>query len=156
MKSTSSKTFDAVKSPDIKGYRADQSMIGTQTVTQDSDNIEKTVKYTAQQQKITVNYIDDDANGKVLHTDNLTGLSGETADYATANEINTLTGQHYVLVSDDTKGQKPVYDDDVYQNQVFNVHVKHATHSISDSRTVTDTVHYQAADGSQVPSDHLV
>ena len=156
MKNADSKTFDGVKSPEIKGYRADQSEIGTQTVTQDSDNIEKTVKYTAQQQTITVNYIDDDAAGKVLHTDVKTGLSNETADYTTANEINTLAGQHYVLVSDDTKGQKPIYDDDVYQNQVFNVHVKHATHSISDSRTVTETIHYQADDGSQVPSDHLV
>lgn len=156
MKSTSSKTFDAVKSPEVKGYQADQSEIGTQTVTQDSDNIEKTVKYTAQQQKITVNYIDDDAAGKVLHTDVETGLSNETADYTTANEISILAGQHYVLVSDDTKGQKPVYDDDTDTDQVFNVHVKHATHSISDSRTVTETVHYQAADGSQVPNDHVV
>lgn len=155
MRSTSSKTFDAVKSPEIKGYQADQSEIGTQTVTQDSDNIEKTVTYTAQQQKITVNYIDDDADGKVLHTDNLTGLSGETANYTTANEISTLADQHYVLVSDDTKGQKPVYDDDADADQVFNVHVKHAIHSISDSRTVTETVHYQAADGSQVPNDHV-
>ena len=155
MKSTSSKTFDAVKSPDIKGYRADQSEISSQTVTQDSNNIEKTVKYFSQSQKMTINYIDDDAAGKVLHTDVKTGLSGETADYTTANEINTLTGQHYVLVSDDTKGQKPVYDDDVDRDQVFNVHVKHATRSISDSRTVTETVHYQAADGSQVPSDHV-
>lgn len=156
MKSTSSKTFDAVKSPEIKGCQADQSEIDAQTVTQDSDNIEKTVKYTAQQQKITVNYIDDDAAGKVLHTDVETGLSNETADYTTANEISILAGQHYVLVSDDTKGQNPVYDDDVDEDQVFNVHVKHATHSISDSRTVTETVHYQAADGSQVPNDHVV
>ena len=155
MKATDSKTFDAVKSPEIKGYQADQSEIGTQTVTQDSNNIEKTVKYTAQQQKMTINYIDDDAAGKVLHTDVKTGLSNETADYTTANEISTLAGQHYVLVSDDTKGQKPVYDADVNEDQVFNVHVKHATHSISDSRTVTETVHYQAADGSQVPNDHL-
>ena len=155
MKSTSSKTFDAVKSPDIKGYRADQSEIGTQTVTQDSNNIEKTVKYFSQQQRMTINYIDDDAAGKVLQSVVKTGLSGETADYTTANEINTLKGQHYVLVSDDTKGQKPVYDDDVDRDQVFNVHVKHATHSISDSRTVTETVHYQATDGSQVPSDHV-
>lgn len=156
MKSTDSKTFDAVKSPEIKGYRVDQNEIGSQTVTQDSDNIEKTVKYTAQQQKITVNYIDDDAAGKILHTDNLTGLSGETANYTTANEISTLVDQHYVLVSDDTKGQKPVYDDDADEDQVFNVHVKHATHSINDSRTVTETVHYQATDGSQVANDHLV
>ena len=156
MKSTNSKTFDAVKSPDIKGYRADQHEIGTQTVTQDSNNIEKTVKYFSQSQRMTINYIDDDAAGKVLQSVVKTGLSGETADYTTANEINTLKGQHYVLVSDDTKGQKPVYDDDVDRNQVFNVHVKHATHSISDSRTVTETVHYQAADGSQVPSDHVV
>lgn len=155
MKSTGSKTFDAVKSPEIKGYQADQSEIGTQTVTQDSNNIEITVKYKSQQQKMTVKYIDDDAAGKVLHTDDLTGLSNETADYTTANEINTLADQHYVLVSDDTKGQKPVYDDDANADQVFNVHVKHATHSISDSRTVTETVHYQAADGSQVPNDHV-
>ena len=156
MKNIDSKTFDAVKSPEIKGYQADQSEIGSQTVTQDSNNIEKTVKYTARQQKMTINYIDDDAAGKVLHTDVKTGLSNETADYTTANEISTLAGQHYVLVSDDTKGQKPVYDTDVDEDQVFNVHVKHATHSISDSRTVTETVHYQAADESQVPSDHLV
>ena len=156
MKATDSKTFDAVKSPEIKGYQADQSEIGSQTITQDSNNIEKTVKYTAQQQKMTINYIDDDAAGKVLHTDVKTGLSNETADYTTANEISTLAGQHYGLVSDDTKGQKPVYDADVDADQVFNVHVKHATHSISDSQTVTETVHYQATDGSQVPNDHLV
>ena len=154
-KSTSSKTFDAVTSPEIKGYRADQSEISSQTVTQDSNNIEKTVKYFSQSQRMTINYIDDDAAGKVLQFVVKTGLSGETADYTTANEISVLTGQHYVLVSDDTKGQKPVYDDDVDRDQVFNVHVKHATHSISDSRTVTETVHYQAADGSQVPSDHV-
>ena len=150
-----SKHFDAVDSPQVMGYPSSQAQIAAQKVTQDSDNIEKTVKYTAQQQKITVNYVDDDAAGKILHTDSLTGLSNETADYTTANEINTLTGQHYVLVSDDTKGQKPVYDDDADNDQVFNVHVKHATHNISDSRTVTETVHYQAADGSQVPNDHL-
>ena len=156
MKATDSKTFDAVKSPEIKGYQVDQSEIGSQTVTQDSNNIEKTVKYFSQSQKMTINYIDDDAAGKVLHTDAKTGLSNETADYTTANEISTLAGQHYVLVSDDTKGQQPVYDADVDADQVFNVHFKHATHSISDSRTVTETVHYQAADGSQVPNDHLV
>ena len=156
MKSTNSKILDAVESPNIKGYRADQSEIGYQIVTQDSNNIEKTVKYFSQSQKMTINYIDDDAAGKVLHSDVKTGLSNETADYTTANEISVLTGQHYVLVSDDTKGQKPVYDDDVDRDQVFNVHVKHATHSISDSRTVTETVHYQATDGSQIPSDHVV
>ena len=153
--STGSKSFDAVDSPQITGYLASQVQIAAQNVTQDSNNIDITVKYMSQQQKMTINYIDDDADGKVLHTDNLTGLSGETANYTTANEINTLTGQHYVLVSDDTKGQKPVYDDDADTDQVFNVHVKHATHSISDSRTVTETVHYQAADGSQVPNDHV-
>ena len=152
---TDNKSFDAVDSPQITGYLASQTRIAAQNVTQDSDNIEITVKYKSQQQKMTVKYIDDDAAGKVLHTDSLTGLSHETADYTTANEINALTGQHYVLVSDDTKGQKPVYDDDADTDQVFNVHVKHATHSISDSRTVTETVHYQAADGSQVPNDHV-
>ncbi|MFR0593373.1 mucin-binding protein [Limosilactobacillus mucosae] len=152
---TDNKNFAAVDSPQITGYLASQAQIAAQNVTQDSNNIEKTVKYRSQQQKMTVKYIDDDAAGKVLHTDSLTGLSNETADYTTANEINALTGQHYILVSDDTKGQKPVYDDDADKDQVFNVHVKHATHSISDSRTVNETVHYQAADGSQVPNDHL-
>lgn len=40
-------SFDAVKSPELKGYTPDQAEIGTQTVTGDSSDLDFTVVYTA-------------------------------------------------------------------------------------------------------------
>ncbi|MFR0515351.1 mucin-binding protein, partial [Limosilactobacillus mucosae] len=55
----SSKTFGAVKSPVIAGYTADQAEVAAQTVTPDSQNIVKTVYYTADTQEAAINFYDE-------------------------------------------------------------------------------------------------
>ena len=77
-------TFEAVKSPTISGYTPDKQQIDSRTVqvTNDNygDNFDKTftVTYKADQQKITVNYIDDTTK-TTLSSKSLTGDSGADA-----------------------------------------------------------------------------
>lgn len=98
-------------------------------------------------QKVLINYVDDDDNQKVIKTDMLTGKTGET------QKIDIVTPDNYVLV--DPAANPSEYTFLASDNKPITIHLKHATHSISDSRTVTETVHYQSTDGSQVPSDHV-
>ncbi|MFR0515346.1 mucin-binding protein, partial [Limosilactobacillus mucosae] len=58
-KQADSKTFGAVKSPVIAGYTADQAEVAAQTVKPDSQNINKTVYYTADTQEAAINFYDE-------------------------------------------------------------------------------------------------
>ena len=143
-----SQTFATVKSPTIPGYTPDQTAIDGVTVNADSPaQTEKTVIYTANAQKATVTYIDD-TTGKTLDTKSLTGNSDTQSDYTTKDAIKQYTDQHYVLVSDDTKGQPITFDHDDKNDQAFEVHLKHgtthtnATDENAEQKTVTETIHY--------------
>ncbi|MGN1284344.1 MAG: hypothetical protein ACI4TY_03490, partial [Candidatus Limosilactobacillus intestinavium] len=136
-----SQTFAAVTSPTIAGYTADQAQIDKQAVSAGDQDIVKTVTYTADQQPITVNYIDD-VTGDTLFTKHLQGASGTSANYNTKAQINDYIKQHYTLVSDDTKGADLVYDTDSSKEQVYNVHLTHATQDATDSKTIHETIHY--------------
>ena len=111
-----------------------------------------TVVYTANTQKATVTYIDD-TTGKTLETKPLTGNSDTQSDYTTKDTIKKYTDQHYVLVSDDTKGQPITFDHDDKSDQTFVVHLKHDTQDANDSRTKTLIVHYQYADKNKAADD---
>ena len=111
-----------------------------------------TVVYTANTQKATVTYIDD-TTGKTLETKPLTGNSDTQSDYTTKDTIKKYTDQHYVLVSDDTKGQPITFDHDDKSDQTFVVHLKHGTQDANDSRTKTLIVHYQYADKNKAADD---
>ena len=139
-------TFVAVPSPVIEGYTPDQSKIGVINVVPTSQSIEKTVTYTADAQKLTVNFIDD-TTGKTLKTVNKTGYSDESADYDTKSDIQDLISKHYDLVSDQTNGKRLVFDHDDNIDQHYEVHLSHHTHPINEQHTITETVHYQYADG---------
>src|SRR5699024_5134597 len=117
-------TFTAVPSPVIEGYTPDQSEIGAINVVPTSQNIEKTVTYTADSQKLTVNFIDD-ATGKTLKTVNKIGYSDEAADYNTTSDIKDFISKHYDLVSDATNGADLVFDHNDGVDQVYNVHFTH-------------------------------
>ena len=148
-----SQTFATVKSPTIPGYTPDQTAIDGVTVNADSPaQTEKTVIYTANAQKATVTYIDD-TTGKTLDTKSLTGNSDTQSDYTTKDAIKQYTDQHYVLVSDDTKGQPITFDHDDKSDQTFVVHFKHGTQDANDSRTKTLIVHYQYADKNKAADD---
>ena len=148
-----SQSFTAVKSPEKAGYTPDIATIEAQTVTPSSKNIEKTVVYKADQQKATVKYIDD-TTGKTLQTKDLTGPSDSDSGYNTNDTITYYKGQNYELVSDSTKGNNVVFDHDDSTDQTYEVHLTHNTTPISDSKTITETIHYVDEQGNKVFDDH--
>lgn len=155
-----SQSFDAVSSPKIDGYTADQATIDAQNVTANDSNIVKTVTYTKAnpdnpqegQTTITIQYVDQDDNGRVIKTDTKTGKIGDDSQYTTASELQTLRNQGYVLVSDSTKGQSIKFPD---QNQTYVVTMKHGTKQVSQNKKITETIHYVYEDGSQAAPDHV-
>ena len=151
---TDSKRFDAVQSPEVKGYTPDTDQIAAVTVNPDSQNVDRTVTYAPDVQKLDVKFIDDSDNGKVLKTVAKSGATNADAGYNTQSDIDSYKSQHYVLVSDSSNGQALKFDDQTGTDQHYEVHLKHNTHAISEHHTVNETVHYAAADGSKVPADH--
>ncbi len=141
-----------------------------------SQNI--TVKYTADDQKATVTYVDD-KTGKTLKVDNLNGATNAKSGYTTKSAIDTYTGLGYILVSDDTNGSEIVFDNDDAVDQAFTVHLSHGTITVTpenpgkpgepinpgegsanypdgtDKAGLTDTVNrtitYVMSDGSKAP-----
>lgn len=142
-----SQTFDEIKSPAISGYTPNQVAINNIDVSADSPALtEKTVIYSADKQKIAINYIDDTAH-KTLRTINIVGTSDSNSGYITKQVIARYLKQHYDLVSDDTNGEELVFDHDSNINQVYNVHLTHHTHAINDQVAKSEVVHYVYADG---------
>ena len=135
----STETFPEVNTPHINGYTADQSKIDAQNVDGTSQDIVKTVVYKANDQKIFVHYIDDDFNGKDLHTDPLVGKSNTAANYTTGDAIKNYLNQGYDLVSDDTHGQAIRYDADDEHDQTYNVHLKHHISDVTDPKLLNAT-----------------
>ena len=151
---TATHQFVLVQSPQISGYTPSDSTIQAMTVSPTSDNIVRTVTYNADAQKITVTFIDDTDNGKILKTVTKTGVTNAAAGYSTATDIQNYEGQHYVLVSDNTNGQALKFDNNDSVDQQYEVHFKHATQPTSDFKIVTETIHYVYADGRPAAADH--
>nr|CCC03122.1 putative mucin binding protein [Limosilactobacillus reuteri subsp. suis] len=157
-KQADSKTFDAVKSPVIAGYTADQAEVAAQTVTPDSQNINKTVYYTADTQEAAINFYDETGH-KLLdnQTIHLTGKTGEKVDRTQADQtLADLVKQGYVLDKENTAKAFPadaVYDNNDQTPQEFTIYLKHgtthtdATSSKADQKTVSETIHYVYKDG---------
>lgn len=150
---TDNDTFAAVTSPAIEGYTPDKHSLSAQTVSPADNDIDLTVTYAADPQKITVNYIDD-VTGRTLKTDKLTGWSDKNSGYSTNQTIGEYLEQHYQLVSDDSQGQELVYDHDSVADQVYNVHLTHATQPVSDVVDKHETIHYVYTDGRQALPDY--
>ena len=152
-KQADNKTFDAVKSPAIAGYTADQAEVAAQTVKPDSQNINKTVYYTADTQEAAINFYDE-TDHKLLdkQTIHLTGKTGEKVDRTQADKtLADLEKQGYVLDEDNTKLGFPAdvaYDNDDAKPQEFTIYLKHgmthtdATDKNAEQKIVTETIHY--------------
>ncbi len=111
--------FKAVDTPTIEGYTPDKTQVKATTVKPGDNNIVQTVTYNADQQKITVNYIDDTTK-TTMSSKNLTGDSGAAANYTTKSTIDNYLKEHYQLVSDETNGQDLVFDNNDKVDQVYN------------------------------------
>ena len=147
-------TFTEVPTPKKAGYTPDKSSVPATVVHPSDHNQTITVTYTPDTQKVIVTFIDDTDSGKILKTVTKTGPTNSRIDYTTGDDINTYKGQHYVLVSDQTRGQSITFDTDTNADQRYEVHLKHGTHQINDHRTITETVHYKMTDGTTAPADH--
>ena len=139
-------TFAAVTSPTITGYTADKPIVAAvEGITGDSDDIEKTVVYTANQEKAQVRYIDD-TTGETLETKELTGDYNTTDAYRTAETIKKYTDKNYELVSDNYPADGVTYNT-TYQK--FEVHLRHKTAPVEETKTVTETIKYVYENGDQ-------
>jgi LPXTG-motif cell wall-anchored protein len=92
---------------------------------------------TYEPQKATVTYYDDTDNKKILKSDSLEGDSNSVASfkdgtpYTTKSSIEYYENKGYEFVSDNTNGQKVVFDNDSSVDQSYEVHLKHGTVTVT-------------------------
>ena len=164
-KQADNKTFDAVKSPAIAGYTADQAEVAAQTVKPDSQNINKTVYYTADTQEAAINFYDETDHKQLDdQTIHLTGKTGEKISHTEADQTLAKLEKLGYVVDQNTFADNATYDNDTQAPQEFTIYLKHDTTHTSttdekaDQKTVTETIHYVYKDGikagSTVAADH--
>ena len=115
-------------------------------------NLNVTIPYTLTE-NITVNYIDD-TTGKTLESKSLSGKPNTEANYSTKATVDKYVAQNYVLVSDPTNQESLSFDnDELPNNQNYEVHFKHGIAPLSNQKTITETIHYIYEDGSPAAND---
>lgn len=129
----STEAFNKVAVPKLDGFTSDQTEINAITVNGESPDIVKTVTYRANNQKITVKYIDDTTKS-VLATKELTGKSNTDAGYNTQDTIKVYVNSGYDLVSDNTQGQALRFDSKDTLDQNYEVHLKHHISNVTDPK----------------------
>ena len=176
-----SQKFDDVVTPVITGYTPDQDKVIGQTANFETGDRKVTVTYLPDVQLGHINYIDDNT-GKTLTRDNFSGRTNEHEDYTPIDRIQEFENKGYELVSNDYPDGGFNFDDNDQQDQVFNVHLKHGTTTVTPDnpghpgepvdpknpegpkypngteldqvkRTGTQTIHYVGA-GDKTPADN--
>ncbi|WP_174721074.1 mucin-binding protein [Streptococcus periodonticum] len=154
----STETFPEVVSPKVDGYTPDKATVAAvEQITGDSADIEETVTYKADKQKVTYTIIDDTAQKTLKDKEVLTSGGSDTPLPDSAREkydlmVNAYLAQGYELVS---KEQLPAkFDLDSNHDQNVVVHLKHGTTDIQESKDVNLTVRYHGA-GGQTPEDKV-
>ena len=142
---TPSQNFNDVQTPIVQGYTPDRAVVSDKNIGHDHQNIVEHVVYNPDAQHMTITYIDD-TTGATLHTDNLNGVSDQDAKYTTGDIIKQYNEQHYKLVSDSTNGQDLIFDHDDNADQTYEVHFVHNTHTINQTTSPKQTIHYVYAD----------
>ncbi|WP_422125690.1 mucin-binding protein [Streptococcus anginosus] len=151
-------TFPEVVSPKIDGYTPDKATVAAvEQITGDSADIEETVTYKADKQKVTYTIIDDTAQKTLKDKEVLTSGGSDTPLPDSAREkydliVNAYLAQGYELVSKEQLPAKFDLDSSYDQNVV--VHLKHGTTDIQESKAVNLTVRYHGA-GEQTPEDKV-
>ena len=154
----STRTFPEVVSPKVDGYTPDKATVAAvEQITGDSADIEETVTYKADKQKVTYTIIDDTAQKTLKDKEVLTSGGSDTPLPDSAREkydlmVNAYLAQGYELVSKDQLPAK--FDLDSSHDQNVVVHLKHGTTDIQESKDVNLTVRYHGA-GEQTPEDKV-
>ncbi|WP_411814970.1 mucin-binding protein [Lactobacillus delbrueckii] len=171
---SAAQSFDAVTSPELKGYTADKAQIDKQTVNGDSKDLEFTVTYTKNAPTITtekktvnetVSYVDQ--NGHVVaqpHTDSVDFTRQVSTDAVTGEKTygSWSADQSFAAVtSPELKGytadkaqiDKQTVNGDSKDLEFTVTYTKNAPTITTEKKTVNETIHYQGA-GNQTPADH--
>ena len=157
-----SQSYKALTSPTIAGYTPSETVVKRSSNSDAEQGPTLTVIYTADAQKVHVQYIDDGETDKLLRQDDLDGYTDETIPYSTAEGIKKFEGDGYELFKDNfPAGEK--FDNDDANDQTYTVIFKHhrenvdPNHSSADgtkgTKTLTETVHYKYADGTKAAED---
>ena len=125
-----SQKFDDVVTPVITGYTPDKDKVAGQTANFETGDRKVTVTYLPDVQLGHINYIDDNT-GKTLTRDNFSGRTNEHEDYTPIDRIQEFENKGYELVSNDYPDGGFNFDDNDQQDQVFNVHLKHGTTTVT-------------------------
>ncbi len=101
-----------------------------------------------------VRYIDVDNKDEVVHTDNVTGKSGEKIAYTTETVLKSLIEKGYLLQKDGFPTDA-TFDTDETKVQDYTVLLKHKITVKKDvPKVVERTIHYVFADGTKASEDH--
>ena len=156
-----SQSYKALTSPTIAGYTPSETVVKRSSNSDAEQGPTVTVIYTADAQKVHVQYIDGETD-KLLRQDDLDGYTDETIPYSTAEGIKKFEGDGYELFKDNfPAGEK--FDNDDKTDQTYTVVFKHhrenvdPNHSSADgtkgTKTLTETVHYKYANGTTAAKD---
>nr|WP_317315413.1 YSIRK-type signal peptide-containing protein [Limosilactobacillus mucosae] len=156
-----SQSYKALTSPTIAGYTPSETVVKRSSNSDAEQGPTLTVIYTADAQKVHVQYIDGETD-KLLRQDDLDGYTDETIPYSTAEGIKKFEGDGYELFKDNfPAGEK--FDNDDANDQTYTVIFKHhrenvdPNHSSADgtkgTKTLTETVHYKYANGTKAAED---
>ncbi|MCG0592762.1 Mucus-binding protein, LPXTG-motif cell wall anchor [Lactiplantibacillus plantarum] len=144
--------YTTVTSPVIIGYTADRARVtGNDAVTSAAQPTNIIVTYAINAEKATVTYVDVTMD-KTLATVSLTGDYQTSSDYRTANTIADYSNQGYVLVRDSYPVSGAIFNDDGVVHSYL-VQLAHVTTATTETKTITQTVHYQSTTGTQLHDD---
>lgn len=144
--------YTTVTSPVIIGYTADRARVtGNDAVTSAAQPTNIIVTYALNAEKATVTYVDVTTD-KTLATVSLTGDYQTSSDYRTANTIADYSNQGYVLVRDSYLVSGAIFNDDGVVHSYL-VQLAHVTTATTETKTITQTVHYQSTTGTQLHDD---
>ena len=158
---SAAQSFDAVKSPELKGYTADKAQIDKQTVNGDSKDLEFTVTYTKNAPTMTtekktvnetVSYVD--LNGHVVakpHTDSVNFTRTVVVDNVTGEVITSGAGTTAWTATNGDTTFDAVVSPVVPGSVADKAQTAAVTDLNADSADVNETVTYTKV-GSLVPS----
>ena len=151
---TKPKNSETVASPNVKGYKPDKDMIGSNSYKNTDKGQEFTVHYTtlpADKELVTVTFFDVDTGNRVLAKKSFTGEVGQDLNYTTASDLAEFAKRHYLLSKDETGGKDLIVNKDSKYNN-FAVFLKHEMQpGFTRTKTVTRTIQYITPDGKNEP-----
>ena len=135
--------------PEILGYKPERTSVTPKNPGEDTK-----ITYVKTDQVAVVRYIDVDNKDEAVHTDNVTGKSGEKIAYTTETVLKPLIEKGYLLQKDGFPTDA-TFDTDETKVQEYTVLLKHKITVKKDTpKLVERTIHYVFADGTKASEDH--